>query len=709
MMPARSRLISRSVAASCTMALLLAAWGVSHAAKPERKPARKSNNPAATASTAPWRGPDPARIDALLDDYAQQHQLTPAPLCDDATFLRRATVDLLYRIPTLDEVDRYFADPPEKRRQNLLARLVNHPRFADRWTHYWADVLRLRGRQTGGQATIQYVRRAMAENRPFDELVVSLLSAKGDIRENPAVGFVAQHRGDAFELTGSVVQGFMGVRFKCAHCHDHPYDAWTQEQYYQLASFFGHTGFLGNDARTVVVENPAGSVEWPPNDKPGPYKPVKPQWPVAPASMDQAMKAAVQQLATIREERNAQRQLKSLLDAPTDEEQSELARALAGTTAEVAISDISPTRQNAAKHLVDPSNRLFARCIVNRVWAEMMGKGIVDPVDDFRRDNPPSHPELLDELANAFIASGHDFRGLVAGIALSKAYQRAPMTGLSEIAREPAEDGFLAARTRRMHAEAIYDSLITAGWLQQPKYAAGTRMRERTVRQRVAIRIDPQNDQSPPAPGPAAETPVRQVAAPMRADQANDLAALLAGDPLAGLMDDDFNTLQMLQAARDAEMALSSDQPRPRFRYETREVRERYEDNPSYRFALSQTDPAPPEHFLRQFGQSPRVQLGDERLRNASTRQALILMNGDLANQAAEIGDIEPAARLIQQNADTRELVKLCYRQILTREPDADELALAIRMIENAGPDRRNALADLRWALLNCNEFRFVP
>ena len=193
---------------------------------------------------------------------------------DDLSFLRKASVDLIGRIPSDKEIKRYLKWPVADRRDRLVELLLEHDRFADRWTAFYADMLRIRTGATGGTSLLAYVHNAIEEGKPFDELVRELISINGRANNTPAVGFILNDNVDPMALTAATAQVFLGVRLQCAQCHDHPFDDWKQRQFYEMATFFGKTRRVENRLTRAVYTTEAdeNNVPWPPERKKPPTR-----------------------------------------------------------------------------------------------------------------------------------------------------------------------------------------------------------------------------------------------------------------------------------------------------------------------------------------------------------------------------------------------------------------------------------------------------
>lgn len=355
-------------------------------------------------------------VDRFIDQKLTRLKLPASPPCDDATFVRRATLDLIGTLPTAEEAQRFVNDARPAKREAWIDDLMERPAFAEWWALKWADMLRVEEKTLdakGAQVFHAWLRNAFAQDQPLDELVRQLIASRGSTYADPPSNFYRALR-DPFARSEAVGQLFLGVRLQCAKCHNHPFDRWTQNDYYSWGNVFSQIDYkiLDNnrrdtndkhefDGEQVVVINDEGSVADPRTDKPR-----TPQF----------------------------------LGADAAVKESDRLTAL-------------------AVWLTRPENDRFAQMLVNRVWRHLMGRGLVEPVDDFRATNPPSHPELLQSLANELRSQRYQLKPLLKRIALSEAYQRS-----SAPAGDNADDdvNYSHAIVRRLSAEQLADSLMQA-------------------------------------------------------------------------------------------------------------------------------------------------------------------------------------------------------------------------------------------------------
>ncbi len=682
-----------------------------------------------------------------------------APAVDDAAFLRRVSVDLIGRIPTIDEIAEYEKDAPATRREKLVDKLLAHPRFAERWTVFFADMLRIRSQAEGGSQMLAYVNRSLAERKPYDEMARELIATNGRPEEAPAAGFALSDAVNPMALAGATSQIFLGVRIGCAECHDHPFDDWKQKEFYELAAFFGQSKRVErgkNIKRIFSTEGDETTVKWPPEREQAPKRDgVTPKFPFQLVSFT----AKPQYIARLEERRKpvaapaaaiTKKQLDDLVDAADPKAAFKAAEVGGDVLAEAAaaahsldysksIYRQSELRKQLAAMVTDPRNPYFARAFVNRVWAELVGRGFVEPLDNFSSYNEMRHPQTLQFLAQEFTANGYDLRSLVKTIILTGAYQKGHLpAGATPVETARAEESFTATRPRRMLGEVLFDSVAAAGHVQDYKWPEGANRRE--VKRQVRIPL------APPAAVAAAEEPEKSKdptmlamkpamaagTAPASYDlekgQKLDFDALLkpdaakeaalakeGGATAEGLLAQAKADVMMMQKREeDAEEAKREARNRAlragnaeRFRLET--ITETIDDNPKFDTTLRMATPAPPSHFVRVFGQPSRDGLGEFRDEAPSLRQELLMLNGKATHEASRVGPLEPIHQLIADpKAKPDRAIEFAYLEILTRRPNAEEIAEAKSLIGTAA-SIQEGLSDLRWALLNCSEFRYLP
>ena len=348
-------------------------------------------------------------VDELVYAKLKKLRIAPSENAPDAAFLRRVYVDIIGKLPTPVEVAEFEADLSTGKRERVINELIDRTEFADMWVMKWGELLRVRSQpQNAGYFSVKntkgyydWLRKQIVNNVPVDKMVKELLASNGSTFENPAANYYKLET-QTLQTTENVAQVFMGMRLQCAQCHNHPFDRWTMDDYYSFAAFFTQVGRKrGEDPRDTIVYN-RGSGE--------------------------------------------QRHIVTRQNAKP--------KFLGGEYPEIKPGQ--DRRAVLADWIASPKNPFFARNLVNIVWAHFMGKGIIDPVDDVRVSNPPSNPELLDELARRFTESNYDFKQLTRDICNSRTYQ---LSTRANDSNSSDEKNFSKAAIRRLRAEVLFDAI----------------------------------------------------------------------------------------------------------------------------------------------------------------------------------------------------------------------------------------------------------
>jgi hypothetical protein len=477
--------------------------------------------------------------------------------------VRRAYLDLLGILPTAGEARAFVADERADKRSRLVERLFARPEFADFWALKWADLLRAEERlldRKGIEAFQRWLRQGIAENKPLDRFARELIAARGSTYQNPAANFYRAIR-DPVARSEAVAQVFLGTQLHCAQCHNHPFDQWTQDDYYDWADVFARVGYK-------VLENRRRD-----NNDGHEFK------------GEQIVFVANRgEVKNPRTGKTAHPWFLGLKKPLADDPDDELAALAAWITS--------------------PDNPFFARAQVNRVWFHLMGRGIVDPIDDFRATNPASHPALLAALTADFVKHGFDLRYLIRLIMNSRVYQ------LSATPNESNRDddlNFSRAYVRRLTAEQLLDcqSEVAGVPVKFNGYPAGLR------------------------------------------------AAQLPG--------------ALSERRRDQKMSGV-------------------------------------DSFLETFGKPPRLLTCEcERSGDTTMGQAFQMISGPAINELLDAPN-NRLGRLLSSGKPARGIVEELYWTALTRPPADKELNRVTALLEKSN-DKRRALEDVTWALLNAKEF----
>jgi WD40 repeat protein len=384
--------------------------------------------------------PSYGRTDDLVAAKWKRMKITPSGVCSDADFIRRISLDLTGLPPTAPDVRSFLADTRESRvkREALVNRLIGSPDYVDYWTNKWADLLQVNRKfldVDGSVALRNWIKSQIASNVPYDAFVRSIITASGSNKDNPPAAYFKVLREPAVMMENTT-QLFLAVRFNCNKCHDHPFERWTQDQYYQTAAFFAQVGLKADPASGGRM---VGGTE------------VEAPKPLFEMVADTGSGEVVH-----------------------DRTKKVTAPKLPFTCAYPKPAGTAPRRIELAAWLTSKDNPYFARSYVNRLWGYLFGVGIIEPLDDIRAGNPPTNPELLDYLTDEFVKSGFNVRHIVRLICTSRTYQLAVETN-----NWNADDrvNYSHAIARRLPAEVLLDAVyrVTGSRSKFPGVAEGTR------------------------------------------------------------------------------------------------------------------------------------------------------------------------------------------------------------------------------------------
>ena len=511
-----------------------------------------------------WTAPPEANfIDRHIFAKLRTLHLLPSELCPDHVFLRRVYLDVLGVLPTPEEVREFLTDARPDKRARLIDRVLERPEFADFWALKWSDLLRNEEKaldRKGVQAFHQWIRDSIAQGKPLNEFAREVIAARGSTYGEPAANYYRSLR-DPYSRAEATAQVFLGIRLQCAKCHNHPFDHWTQNDYHGLAAFFARVQYriLENNKRDRLDthEFDGEQIVW--FDRESELKHPKTGENVRPL----------------------------FLGAPTP-----------------ALAADADRLQALADWVARPDNPFFARAQVNRVWYHLLGRGIVEPNDDFRASNPPANGPLLDALAQDFAAHRFDLKHLIRTILNSRTYQ---LSAAANDTNRDDEANFSHALVRPLQAEVLLDALsqVTGVPVQFTGYPLGVR---------------------------------------------------------AGQL-------------------------------------------PGVRVSLSRGDrPTEGERFLKQFGKPDRLLTCEcERSTDTTLGQAFQLITGELLNQMLAEKDNRLGRRLAAGKSDAA-IIEELYLAALGRPPTERERRSAGGVVEKS-KDRRAALEDVLWGLVNAKEF----
>lgn len=360
-----------------------------------------------------WAAPAPSNyIDELVNAKLQQLQFLPSETCSDTEFLRRVYLDVIGALPTIEETSRFLTSGSTNKRSELIDELLARDEYAKFWALKWGDLLKLTGKLVGDEGVHKYHRwvvEAFRTNMPYDRFARELLTSTGSTLANPPANFYRTAT-DMNECVETISQLFLGARLQCAKCHNHPFERWTQDNYYGLGAFFQRVERKKSQrpGETIVYASFSSEVTQP--------------------RTGQIMKPWVPQAGI------------------------------------VEVANETDRREAFADWLVDPKNPYFAKIEVNRIWSHLFARGIVDPIDDFRDSNPPSNEALLDALAKDFVEHGFDRKHILRTMLNSRTYQASCKTGAMN---ESDEIYFSHQLPRFLSAEQLLDAVMHTTGLTQ--------------------------------------------------------------------------------------------------------------------------------------------------------------------------------------------------------------------------------------------------
>lgn len=350
-------------------------------------------------------------IDGLVFKKLKKLNILPSDLADDADYLRRVYLDVIGTLPTPAETRKFLADKSADKRSKLVDELLQRPEFADYWALKWADLLRV-DRQVlghkGAYGFYRWIRDSIARNKPLDQFAREIIAAEGPLAENGPANFykVVARPGDR---SSTLSQVFLGLRIACAECHHHPFDRWSQTDYYGMQAFFAPVALRGE----VLLASGQAQAKHP-------------------------------------------RTGESILPHALGVENSKDKNQNSNNDSKLKTQDskLEDVRVDLAAWFTSPDNPWFARNLANRTWAHFLGRGLVEPVDDVRDTNPPSNPELLDALAKQLVDGKFDFKKLIRTITASRVYQ---LSAKPNATNEKDELNYSRALFRRIDAEVLLD------------------------------------------------------------------------------------------------------------------------------------------------------------------------------------------------------------------------------------------------------------
>lgn len=652
------------------------------------------------------------RIDELvrtkLDNESQQRN----KLANDPVFLRRIYLDVIGRIPTLEETTAFLDSNSSTKRADLIDDLQNSYGYTSRQYNYWADLLRIKTRVNGGATGapyIDFVKDSLAQNKPYDQFVSELLTANGANlqRGNGAVGYYLRDQNMPEDNMSNTVRVFLGTRLECAQCHDHPFDDWSQRQYFEMVAFTGGMSFRNDEKSSRMVRNLIRKEDIP--------EKIRPQMNRIIRSINHGVSGGGTGLARLPEDflgdEGSPNEIvlardmfngKPITDAeiPAKPKRKKNNRKKKPNQQQAAIAGSKnvDSRQIYADWMTSSDNPRFATVIANRLWKQAMGLALIEPVDIIESGTEASNPELMEFLTETMVELDFDMKQFLRAVYLSETYQS---EAFGSDVSDPDEYCFNGPVVRRLTAEQIWDSLLT---LTLPDI---------DVRKPAAAYNrygDPYEQFEKLSQG----TPKEIVA------MAKELAenTTKKGGKRKSYKDDPqvkalkAKRQQIQKKIRTARKRKDDKAVRRLMTEQAQLVSQFRKKSGGFNFmrASELPSPAPASHFLREFGQSDREVI-DNSNREPSVPQILSMMNGHIEKNICR-----DQSSVLMQSAikcrTSKDCIQTVYLSMLNRKPSHQEVSMWRRDFD-ASVKKRNqkqimeSFADLIWTLANSNEFIF--
>jgi len=690
------------------------------------------------------------QIDALLAKSWQKHQLKPNALVDDATFLRRVYLTVVGRIPTLEEARAFYACQMPDKRAKLIDSLLASEGYVQNFFNYWADVLRAQSQGVAGSTTSQnylnYIRAALRENKPWDQIARELVSSEGSCFDTGAIGYYMRDRGMPLDNLSNTTRVFLGTRMECAQCHDHPFDKWTQKQFFEMAAF------THNMSATSYRSKSSDAVQ----------KMVRDDKSLDTATRDLMRQAINEAMRPLRDTLVVQN--KGQLRLPhdykyKDAKPKDVVPASVMFGKPVVLKKESNTIGEFGQWLTSPENPRFTTIISNRLWQRVFGAGLYEQVDEMMDSSVASNPELMHFLERQMVALKYDMKAYLRLLLNTQAFARESTKEVS-----PGTPYYFQGPVfHRMRSEQVWDSLVAlvSPDPEQPNWSSREReRRDLENRQHLAALLDKTE-------APLLFEAAKEVAAAMREQnkefenlrkeldearakedkvKARDIqrrlgesqrilreqvskcfyaAAKKSGNQeiqkeLAAVSGDGPMEMAMMNLMNDSRVDAKDAPLDPKIMTTLKADEEvlgmkdekSIKNFENFQRSLHQTwsraaelpSPAPRGHFLREFGQSDR-EIVENASDEASVPQALTMMNGTLLNGLTSAWST--LSINLRKAKSNDEKIDTLFLSLYSRKPNAKEKAHMLQTLESYASSK-TLWEDITLAALSTQRFIFV-
>jgi hypothetical protein len=625
-------------------------------------------------------------IDKILNSTYQKREVKIPAKIDESALVRRLYLSLVGRIPTFDEINSYLSNTSVQKKSQLIEKLTKSSGYDSHMFNWWADLLRLKSRMRGGnqiqagQLYNHWVKEQVVQNVPFDQMTYSLVTAEGYPWENGAVGYYLRDTGMPLDNMSNTAQIFLGTQMVCAQCHNHPFDKWTQMEYYKMASFtYGISTRMGQDLQKKIGQYFYQQTK-------GLSKTEKRK--LGNSQKAQVLRKAIQEM--VQPLRYGATHTGKKLNLPHDYQYEDAKpKTLVNSEPIFAPDSLNKKIENPVnaygQWIISTNNPRFTQVISNRMWKKVFGRGIIEPVDDLRDDSESSIPELLTHLESLMVRVKYDLKEFQKILHNVEAFER-EATGRELTSVEKYY--FEAPILKRMSAEQLWDSIVAlsipevderkadsskvefrlANFANYQKKVEGlsekkfVQLAKKGAKENVQINNTMNEIQLKIRD--AQEADDRQAVSMLRREygkKRNEQKSLFAGL----VMGSEFDAQSLY---RDTKSKTSSDT--------------RWKGYSGNLMRASEIEtPAPPGHFLREFGQSDREVI-ENSSSESSVPQALTLLNGVFYK--ALFDPKSPLSRNLLKANSSEEKIKVLFLSILNRNPSPEELTQSLAMVTSS-------------------------
>jgi len=630
-----------------------------------------------------------AAINKILGSTYKKHDVKVPTKLDDPLLARRLYLKAAGRIPTHEELSSYLANSSKNKKTQLINQLVESSAFDSQMLNWWADLLRLQTRMRGGnqigagQLYVHWVREQINKNVPFDEMAFNLITAEGYPWENGAVGYYLRDAGMPLDNMSNTTQIFLGTQMVCAQCHNHPFDRWTQMEYYQMASYtYGINSSKGGDIQSKIKKH---------FEKQSKGLSSKDKKKKVQSKEGLALRRSVQEM--LRPLRYGATHTNRKLTLPHDYQYDDGKPKSLISPSPIFDNPISEKGGESKVHMygewmTNSENPRFTKVIANRMWKKVFGRGLVEPVDDWRDDTVASIPELLELLEKLMVRVDFDLREFQRILFQVKAFEHAAPAYIPNI---ETPYYFEAPILERMSAEQIWDSLVALSIPDSDERKQNAKVIDQRLERfkQYQEEIESLNGEKLTKLAKKGAKASKEINDEMEDLQKQLREAQEADDREAvAQLRKEYGKARNHQRTVFAKLIMGPD-------FEVKSLygnsgntyskNERWKGFSSqiYRASELQT-PAQPGHFLQEFGQSDR-EIADNANKHASVTQALTLLNGTF--YGALFNKESPLMKKLSEAMNPQGKIKVLFLSILNREPTSDELKMCMAELSPAATD----------------------